>query len=59
MNNMNWRLFVAKRIYNSNEGRKEVSKPAVRIAISGIAVGMAIMIVSIAVVIVSKNEVVQ
>ena len=54
---MNWRLFVAKRIYNSNEGRKEVSKPAVRIAISGIAVGMAIMIVSIAVVIGFKNEV--
>lgn len=57
MINMNWRLFVAKRIYNSNEGRKEVSKPAVRIAISGIAVGMAIMIVSIAVVIGFKNEV--
>ncbi len=54
---MNWRLFVAKRIYSSNEGRKEVSKPAVRIAISGIAVGMAIMIVSIAVVIGFKNEV--
>ncbi len=58
MNNMNnWKLFIAGRIYRSSEGGKEVSKPAVRIAMWGIAVGLAIMIVSVAVVIGFKKEV--
>ncbi|MEG2573959.1 MAG: ABC transporter permease [Bacteroides sp.] len=50
-------LFIAKRIYRSNEGRKQVSKPAVRIAMIGIAVGLAVMIVSVAVVVGFKHEV--
>lgn len=54
---MNWKLFIAKRIYRSNEGGKEVSKPAVRIAMWGIAVGLAVMIVSVSVVIGFKHEV--
>ena len=54
---MNWKLFVAHRIYRSNEGGKEVSKPAVRIAMWGIAVGLAVMIVAVAVVIGFKHEV--
>ena len=48
---MDWKLFIARRIYRSNEGGKEVSKPAVRIAMLGIAIGLAVMIVSVAVVI--------
>ena len=36
---MDWKLFIARRIYRSNEGGKEVSKPAVRIAMLGIAIG--------------------
>ena len=54
---MNWKLFIAHRIYRSNEGGKEVSKPAVRIAMWGIAVGLAVMIVAVAVVIGFKHEV--
>ena len=54
---MNWKLFVARRIYRSNEGGKEVSKPAVRIAMGGITVGLAVMIVAVAVVIGFKREV--
>ena len=54
---MNWKLFVAHRIYRSNEGGKEVSKPAVRIAMWGIAVGLAVMIVAVAVVVGFKHEV--
>lgn len=54
---MDWKLFIARRIYRSNEGGKEVSKPAIRIAMSGIAVGLAVMIVSVAVVIGFKHEV--
>ena len=40
-------LFIAKRIYLSNDSRKQVSKPAVRIAMLGIAIGLAVMIVSV------------
>ena len=54
---MNWKLFIARRIYKKNEGGREVSKPAVRIAMLGIAIGLAIMIVSIAVVIGFKHQV--
>lgn len=54
---MNWKLFIARRIYRSREGEKEVSKPAVRIAMTGIAVGLAVMIVAVAVVIGFKHEV--
>ena len=50
-------LFIAKRIYRSDEGQKQVSKPAVRIAMLGIAIGLAVMIVSVAVVIGFKQEV--
>ena len=54
---MNWKLFIARRIYKSNEGGKEVSKPAVRIAMVGIAIGLAVMIVSVAEVIGYKHQV--
>lgn len=54
---MNWKLFIAGRIYRSDEAGKEVSKPAVRIAVSGIAVGLAVMILSVAVVIGFKRQV--
>ena len=53
----NWKLFIARRIYRSNDGKKEVSKPAMRIAISGIAVGLAVMIVSVSVVLYRGNGV--
>lgn len=54
---MSWKLFVARRIYRSKEGEKEVSKPAVLIAMWGIAIGLAVMIVAVAVVIGFKHEV--
>ena len=54
---MDWKLFVARRIYRSKEGEKEVSKPVVLIAMWGIAIGLAVMIVAVAVVIGFKHEV--
>ncbi len=54
---MNWKLFIARRIYHNDEGNKQVSKPAVRIAMAGIAIGLAVMIVSVAVVVGFKNQV--
>lgn len=53
----NWKFFIARRIYRSREGEKEVSKPAVCIAMAGIAIGLAVMIVSVAVVIGFKHQV--
>ena len=54
---MSWKLFVARRIYRSKEGEREVSKPAVLIAMWGIAIGLAVMIVAVSVVIGFKHEV--
>ena len=54
---MQWVLFVARRIYQRNEGKKEVSKPAVRIAMAGIAIGLAVMIISVSVAIGFKHQV--
>lgn len=54
---MDWKFFIARRIYRNKEGGKSVSKPAVRIAVAGIAIGLAVMIISVAVVIGFKHEV--
>ena len=54
---MDWKLFIARRIYLSGGKKKGVSEPAVRIAMVGIAIGLAVMIVSLAVVIGFKHQV--
>lgn len=54
---MNWKFFIAKRIYHNNEGGRQVSKPAVRIAMTGITLGLTVMIISVAVVLGFKHEV--
>ncbi|MBP1614673.1 MAG: putative transrane permease [Bacteroidetes bacterium] len=54
---MNLALFISKRIYRDTDGGKQVSRPAVLIAMFGIAIGLAVMIISVAVVIGFKNEV--
>ncbi|MEI6555750.1 MAG: FtsX-like permease family protein [Paludibacter sp.] len=53
---MNLELFIAKRIH-FRQGRKNVSRPAVRIATIGIALGLAVMIIAVAVVIGFKREI--
>jgi len=54
---LNLELFIAKRIYfNREEGRK-VTPPVVRIAMVGIALGLAVMILSVAIVIGFKKEI--
>ena len=54
---MNLEYFLAKRIHFRQDGDKNISRPAVRIATIGIAIGLAVMIVAVAVVIGFKNEV--
>lgn len=47
---MNFPLFLAKRIYSDKGDKHKVSKPAVRIATAGVAIGLAVMLVSVSVV---------
>ncbi len=47
---MNLPLFIAKRIYSDKGDKQKVSRPAMRIAVSGVAVGLAVMIVSVCIV---------
>lgn len=56
---MNFEYFIAKRLFFHTENHKQVSRPAVRVAIIGIAVGLAVMLVSVAVVIGFKHQVEQ
>ncbi|WP_280744986.1 MULTISPECIES: FtsX-like permease family protein [unclassified Parabacteroides] len=53
----NLELFIAKRIHFSKEGERQVTPPAVRIAMMGIALGLAVMILSVSIVIGFKKEV--
>ncbi|MGL4293777.1 MAG: ABC transporter permease [Bacteroidales bacterium] len=55
---MSLELFIARRIHFSREGdNKKISSPAIRIAVAGIAVGLAVMILAVAIVIGFKKEI--
>ncbi|MCF2602659.1 ABC transporter permease [Parabacteroides distasonis] len=54
---MNVALFIARKIHFSKEGSRQVTPPAVRIAMIGIALGLAVMLLSVAIVIGFKKEV--
>lgn len=56
---MSLELFIARRIYSQEGGANDrrVSRPAVRIALLGIIIGLAVMIVSVAVVMGFKEKV--
>lgn len=47
---MNLPLFIARKFYGTGSGRRAVSRPAIRIATIGVAIGLAVMIVTVAVV---------
>ena len=44
---MNLSRFIALRIYRNSEPGKQVSRPAVLIAMVGIALGLAVMIIAL------------
>lgn len=54
---MNLPLFLSKRIFRNNQSHKKVSKPAITIATAGVAIGLAVMIVSVCVVFGFKHAV--
>lgn len=49
--------FIAKRLHFNSDGKRKMSRPAVRIATAGIAVGLAVMLIAVSVVIGFKQEV--
>lgn len=55
---MNGELFLAKRIYKSNQDKdRRVSSPTVRIATIGIALGLAVMIISVCIIVGFKKNI--
>ena len=54
---MNLPFYIARRLSADGEGTDKVSKPAVRIAMLGIAIGLAVMIVTISVVLGFKHTI--
>ena len=54
---MNLPLFIAKRIYSDQGDKRNVSRPAIRIAIVGVAIGLMVMIVTVCVVLGFKHTI--
>lgn len=54
---MNLPLFIARRIYGDEGDRRKVSRPAIRIATIGVAIGLAVMIVTVSVVLGFKHTI--
>ena len=54
---MNFPLFIAKRIYNEKGDRRKVSRPAIHIATIGVAIGLAVMIITVSVVLGFKQTI--
>ena len=54
---MNLPLFIAKRIYSDQGDKRKVSRPAIRIAIAGVAIGLAVMIITVSVVLGFKHTI--
>lgn len=50
-------LFLARRIYGSGDNNQKVSKPAITIATWGVAIGLAVMIITVAVVLGFKHTI--
>lgn len=54
---MNLPLFIARRIYSDQGDKRKVSRPAIRIATIGVAIGLAVMIVTVSVVLGFKHTI--
>lgn len=54
---MSFSRFIACRLYRNPESEKQVSRPAVLIAMIGIAIGLAVMIIAVSVIVGFKSEV--
>jgi len=50
-------LFISRRIYNDKGDKRQVSRPVIRLAIAGVAIGLAVMIISVCVVLAFKHTI--
>ena len=54
---MNLPFYIARRIYSDQGDRRKVSRPAIRIATIGVAIGLAVMIITVSVVLGFKHTI--
>ena len=54
---MHFPLFIAKRLYSEQGDKRKVSRPAIHIATAGVAIGLAVMIISVCVVLGFKHTI--
>ena len=54
---MNFPLFIARRLYSERGENNKVSKPALYIATTGVALGLAVMIISVCVILGFKHTI--
>ena len=54
---MNFPLFIARRLYSDQGDKRKVSRPAIHIAVAGVAIGLAVMIISVCVVLGFKHTI--
>ena len=54
---MHFPLFIAKRLYSEQGDKQKVSRPAIHIATAGVAIGLAVMIISVCVVLGFKHTI--
>lgn len=54
---MNLPFFIARKIYGDQDDKQQVSLPAIRIATIGVAIGLAVMIVTVSVVLGFKHTI--
>lgn len=54
---MNFPYYIAKKIYSDPGDKQKVSRPAIRIATTGVAIGLAVMIISVCVVLGFKHTI--
>ena len=54
---MNFPLFIAKRLYSDQGDKRKVSRPAIHIAVAGVAIGLTVMIISVCVVLGFKHTI--
>jgi lipoprotein-releasing system permease protein len=57
LNKLNTGFFIAKRLAFDRESKQSISRPIIKICISGISLGLAVMIISVAIVVGFKNEI--
>lgn len=54
---MNFPLYIARKIYNDQGDKRKVSRPVIRIATIGVAIGLAVMLISVSVVLGFKHTI--